>query len=259
LDEIDLRIAPSEHIAIVGLSGAGKSTLFGLLLGWHRLAQGQLHLDGVTCGAQAPTPLRRETAWVDPAIQVWNQSFLDNLTYASDQDQLQSLSQVLDAAQLRGVLQKLPDGLQTLLGEGGGLLSGGEGQRVRLARALLQPHARLVLLDEPFRGMDRTQRARFLTEARRWWKDATLLCITHDIEETRSFDRVLVIEGGRIVEDNAPAVLEATASRYRTLRDTERSVRERLWSSAQWRHLTIDQGSLRSTASDAAPSSGNSP
>ncbi len=112
-----------------------------------------------------------------------------------------SLAAALDQADLLDVLARLPDGLQTSLGDGGGLLSGGEGQRVRFGRALHRGDIRLAILDEPFRGLDREQRQRLLGQAREYWRGATLLCITHDLSETLSFDRVLVIDGGRIVED----------------------------------------------------------
>lgn len=248
LHAVDLRIEPGEHVAIVGKSGAGKSTLIGLLLGWHRLAEGQLRVDGRSLHAADQEALRRETAWVDPGIQIWNQSFLDNLGYASEDDALARVSPVIDAADLRGVLQKLPAGLQTLLGEGGGLLSGGEGQRVRLARALLQTGVRLALLDEPFRGTDRGQRAALLAQARDWWKDVTLLCVTHDVGETLPFGRVLVVEDGRIVEDGHPQQLAATASRYRELLDAETLVREQMWQGKQWRHIRMRDGRIEQAA-----------
>jgi ABC-type bacteriocin/lantibiotic exporter with double-glycine peptidase domain len=252
LQDVDLSIAAGEHIAIVGLSGAGKSTLLGLLLGWHRLAAGELQVDGARMTAAAQEQLRRATAWVDPAIQIWNRPLLDNLNFASDSEHFEQIGDVLKSADLRGVLQKLPEGLQTYLGEGGALLSGGEGQRVRLARALMQTGVRLALLDEPFRGVDRTQRARLLAQARGWWKDATLLCVTHDVAETLSFGRVLVVEGGRIVEDGAPAQLAASASRYRELLDAEKQVRERLWEGKHWRHIQIENGSIAATKTETA-------
>jgi ATP-binding cassette subfamily B protein len=245
LQSVDLKIAPGEHVAIVGMSGAGKSSLLGVLLGWHRLATGHLLIDGKRALARDIEAMRHETAWVDPAIQIWNRSLLDNLTYASDDDAALAVGDVIAAARLRGVTQKLPQGLQTLLGEGGGLLSGGEGQRVRLARALLSPTTRLALLDEPFRGMDRTQRRALLAEARSWWRSVTLLCVTHDVAETMEFDRVLVVEGGRIIEDGAPATLMARASRYRDLVDAEAAVAESMWEGDFWRRLTLVEGRLK--------------
>jgi ABC-type transport system involved in cytochrome bd biosynthesis fused ATPase/permease subunit len=244
LEEIALSIAPGEHVAIVGASGAGKSSLLGVLLGWHRLASGTLRLDGAPAAAADIQRLRQRTAWVDPAIQLWNRPFLDNLLYASEGSSLERVGPVLDAARLRGLLQKLPDGLQTYLGEGGGLLSGGEGQRVRLARAFLQQDVRLALLDEPFRGLDRTQRHELLLQARAWWQHATLLCVTHDVAETRAFDRVLVIEGGRIVEDGPPGELARQESRYREMLRAEQEVHERLWQDRRWRRIRVEDGAL---------------
>jgi ATP-binding cassette subfamily B protein len=247
LDAINLRIRPGEHVAIVGLSGAGKSTLLGLLLGWHRLGEGHIAVDGRVLGGAGQEALRRQTAWVDPAIQVWNRPLLDNLRYSSRDDALARIGDAIDAAHLRQVLQKLPQGLQTWLGEAGALLSGGEGQRVRLARALVQPGVRLALLDEPFRGLDREQRSRLLGDARRWWRGATMLCVTHDVGETLGFERVLVIEDGRIIEDGVPGRLAQTPSRYRELLGAEHRVRDELWNGDYWRRLTMQDGRLKPT------------
>jgi ABC-type transport system involved in cytochrome bd biosynthesis fused ATPase/permease subunit len=203
-----------------------------------------LQVDGAAPNAMSQERMRHETAWVDPAIQLWNRSFLDNLMYAADDMRFESINDVLESADLRQVLQKLPQGLQTLLGESGALLSGGEGQRLRLARAFMQSNVRLALLDEPFRGLDRTQRGKLLVQVRRWWQDATLLCVTHDVAETRSFDRVLVIEHGRIVEDGPPAQLAAVDSRYRELLDAETKLQERIWAGPQWRHIRAEGGRI---------------
>ncbi len=143
------------------------------------------------------------------------------------------------------VLEKLPDGLQSPLGEGGGLLSGGEGQRVRFARGALRPGVRLAILDEPFRGLDRDQRRELLVEARKLWAQVTLLCITHDVGETQAFDRVLVIEGGKVVEEGSPNELALQAgSRYAAMLEAEVAVRKGLWSGQVWRRLRLDNGKL---------------
>jgi len=245
LDEIDLEIEAGDHVAVVGPSGAGKTSLFGLLIGWHRPAGGRLLVDGEVLRDDRLLRLRTETAWLDPAIQIWNRSLLDNLRYGTDSNIMHPslpLSTVVEQANLKRILETLPDGFQTNLGEGGGLVSGGEGQRVRLGRAMLRPGVRLVLLDEPFRGLDRTQRGELLSRARLFWKGATLLCITHDVAETQSFDRVLVMRGGRIVEDGAtPALADDPDSRYRHLLDSERAL-ARVWSEGAWRRWRIIDG-----------------
>ena len=101
-------------------------------------------------------------------------------------------------------------------------------------------------MDEPFRGLDRSQRRELLTRARQHWRQSTLICITHDISETRSFDRVLVVDQGRIVEDDTPAALAARPdSHYSKLLAAEQAVRTTLWEGAEWRHLWIEEGRLQ--------------
>jgi ATP-binding cassette subfamily B protein len=113
---------------------------------------------------------------------------------------------------------------------------------VRLGRAFAQGDVRLVLLDEPFRGMDRDRRSALLADARKRWHGVTLLCVTHDVGETKLFDRVLVVDDGRIVEDGQPGRLAAVPSRYRRLLDAEHDVLDRLWDSGDWRRIVIRDG-----------------
>ena len=244
LEAIDVSIEAGSHVAVVGPSGSGKSSLFGLLLGWHFPDEGRVSIDGSILSGERLDALREKTAWVDPAVQLWNRSLVDNLRYGNGNGAKASLMTIVEQAELRSVLEMLPEGHQTKLGDGGGLVSGGEGQRVRLARAFMRPNVSLALLDEPFRGLGRGQRATLLRRARELWSDATLLCITHDVSETEGFDRVLVMEGGRLVEDGAPAALaEDTSSRYRALLDSERELMK-LWSEKTWRRFEIEDGKV---------------
>jgi ABC-type multidrug transport system fused ATPase/permease subunit len=245
LDKVSLDIAPGEHVAIVGPSGAGKSTLVGLLLGWLRAARGEIRVDGRLLDQEAIESLRRVTAWVDPSINLWNQSLLDNLRYGNDASRAWSLDEALKGADMLDILEALPEGLQTTLGEGGGLVSGGQGQRVRLARAMLRADVRLAILDEPFRGLDRERRARLLQESRRLWANVTLLCVTHDVLQTEAFDRVLVIEGGRVVENGPPSELLAReTSRYAQLLRADRQNHQMLWRGGTWRRWWLADGQL---------------
>ncbi len=166
LEAIDLEIEAGTHVAVVGPSGAGKSSLVGLLLGWLKPSQGSIIVNGNPLDCEQ---LRRFTAWVDPAVQLWNRSLAANLSYGSSAG-ASELSTAIDTALLRNVLESLPSGLQTSLGEGGALVSGGEGQRVRLGRAMLRSDVRLVILDEPFRGLDRDKRRELLARARQFWQ-----------------------------------------------------------------------------------------
>jgi ATP-binding cassette subfamily B protein len=110
---------------------------------------------------------------------------------------------------------------------------------------MLRSSTRLVILDEPFRGLDRSQRRSLLNRARELWKDATLLCVTHDVGETQVFDRVVVVEAGRIIEEGLPSALAVReGSRYQQLLQTEESIRRGLWSSGGWRRLRLEEGLL---------------
>jgi ATP-binding cassette subfamily B protein len=256
LEGVNLKIQPGEHLAIVGPSGAGKSSLVGLLLGWHRPSQGSIQVDGQALDGGRLGALRQQTTWVDPAVQLWNSSLYENLRYGMEQSEASPLSEVIQSADLYDVLERLPDGLKTTLGEGGGLVSGGEGQRVRLGRAMFRSSVRLAILDEPFRGLDREKRRNLLEQARRHWQGTTLLCITHDVGETRSFPRVLVIENGRIVEDGPPQDLAGQpGSRYGSLLSAEQAVRQDLWASTQWRKFTLDGGRLSESNGTQGPES----
>ncbi len=242
LRDVTLDIEPGEHVAIVGPSGAGKSTLVGVLLGWHGAARGEVLVDGEPLDESKLDDLRRETAWADPAVRLWNRSLVENLRYGGEGD---GFGAAIDSALLKEVLETMPDGMQTPLGEGGGLVSGGEGQRVRLARAMMRPQARLAILDEPFRGVGRDDRNLLLRRCRRLWSRATLLYVTHDVRQTLSFDRVAVLENGRLVESGRPSdLLSVAASRYAALLDADERARRTLWSGARWRRLWLEGGRL---------------
>lgn len=246
LDGLTVDIEAGSHVAVVGRSGAGKSSLVGLLLGWHRAASGTISMNGQPVSSGLPESLRARIAWIDPEVQLWNRTLLDNVTYgASTEARHAGVSDAIHGAELIEVLEDLPDGLQTPLGEGGARLSGGEGQRVRFARALVNAGAGLVILDEPFRGLEHDRRAALLARARTLWAGATMICVTHDVRHTTAFDRVLVIEGGQIVEDGTPAVLAAQpTSHYRAMLDHADSP---VWSGSQWRRLRVHDGHLSET------------
>ena len=246
LESIDLQISAGSHVAIVGASGAGKSTLAGILLGWHRPAAGCIRIDGEPLDYAR---LRRETAWAEPQTQLWNQPLFENLRYGAAADDPIPIADIVERADLRPVIERLPQGMQTCLGEGGALVSGGEGQRVRAGRALMKRTARLVILDEPARGLDRQSREALLAGARDQWRHSTMLCITHDIGDTAAFDRILVMDGGRIVEDGSPCDLAARPDgRYRALLDAEAGVREDVWGRKQWRRLRLRRGRIEECA-----------
>jgi ATP-binding cassette subfamily B protein len=249
LEGIDLHLPSGQHVAIVGSSGAGKSTLIGTLLGWHPVGDGSLQIDGLTLDGSRIADLRRDTTWVAPEVRLWNRSLLENITPTSPPESPPRPEQLRDS-ELLPLLESLPEGSLTPLGEGGGRVSGGEGQRIRIARGLGNSQVRLVLLDEAFRGLDRSQGRRLLDRIRKSSSTATLLWVTHDIEATLDLPRVVVLEGGRIVEDGPPKeLLEAAGSRYGSLLRADRRRHESWGTSGRiWRRLHLADGKLREDA-----------
>ena len=241
LHAVSLEIEAGSHVAIVGPSGAGKSSLAGVLLGWSKPSKGEVLVSGRLLDCEQ---LRSSTAWVDPAAQLWNRSLFANLSYGTTAE-AHDVGDAMDRAMLRNVVEGLPEGLHSKLGEGGGLVSGGEGQRVRFGRALLRKDVKLVILDEPFRGLDRERRRELLARAREGWSGTTLLCITHDLAETQVFDWVVVLERGSITEQGRPRELAGQAdSRYAQLLSAEEQGRRALWSGNTWRRLRVQAGQL---------------
>lgn len=248
LRDVDLQVSAGRHVAIVGASGAGKSSLVGLLLGWHRASAGVVRVNGAALEGAHLDAVRQATAWVDPEVQLWNRTLLDNLTYGSPAGATSRVGETVAGAALEEVLHRWPDGLQTVLGEGGARASGGEGQRVRVGRALLRHEARLAVLDEPFRGLDGKTRARLLARCRDTWAHATLLCITHDVAATRDFDEVVVMADGGIVERGTPMALEADPhSHYSRMLAAGLAAHQGLWSGPSWRRFAVSDGQILET------------
>ena len=250
LSNVTVSIRPGEHVGIVGTSGAGKSTLLGCLLGWYRPAHGEIRVDDRVLDANTLAQLRHETAWIDPQVHLFDRSLFDNLRYGNESTAADAVGDAISQSGLGPVFKHWPAGLQTSLGQAGAKLSGGEGQRVRIGRALCREQVRLAVLDEPTRGLGRGQRKLLLARMRRHFAAATLFCVTHDVSDTLQFDRVLVVEQGRVVENGCPAMLQANPdSRYRRLLDAESAADEGLWNCAGWRRIRIRRGVLRETAS----------
>lgn len=246
LDTFSLDIPAGQHVAIVGPSGAGKSSLLSLLLGLLRTASGRITANDTLLTEETYPSLRAATSWVDPSTQLWNQSLLANVEYATSGVASRSLEDVLIASNLFPVVDNLAEGLGTKMGWDGAFVSGGEGQRVRIARALLRAETKLAVLDEPFRGLDRNTRRRMLNEARRLWLNATMVFVSHDIGHALDFDRVLVVEDGKIVEDGHPLALRQEAgTRFRALLDAEEKAKNDVWHSQEWRRLRLKDGALQ--------------
>lgn len=242
LEDIDLAIPPGQHVAIVGRSGAGKSSLLGVLLGFQPLDGGRIEIDGEEVQPDRLPGFHAATAWLDPANRLFDTSMAENIAIGLPPGQALPLPRFLD-----DLLATLPDREHTRLGEAGLLLSGGEAQRVRVGRAMAHPNPRLALCDEPFNGLDREERRTMMATIRGHWAGTTLLCVTHDIADTAGFDRVVVLEGGHIVEDDEPRQLLGRPSLYGRLLAMEKQAERDLWGTG-WRRLHLERGRLHDHA-----------
>jgi ATP-binding cassette subfamily B protein len=246
LRDLTLDIAAGEHVAIVGRSGSGKSSLLGLLLGFWKPSAGALLIDGEPY-KQRRTELLGSTVWVDPSAQLWDSTIRDNVDYSvagADPEKRRSLVETAELSDLFDVIDRMERGFDTRVGPEGSLISGGEGQRVRLARGLRRADVRLVALDEAFRGLDRQTRQRLTNNVRAALKHSTLLSVSHDIHAALDFPRVLVVEDGQVVEDGVPQQLAARESRFKQLLAAEAHASSDLWGDASWRRLRVVAGEV---------------
>jgi ATP-binding cassette subfamily B protein len=245
LEGVNLDIPAGQHVAIVGASGSGKSTIVGLLLGIHEPAAGELRVDGQVLDRGGWQSLRDRTMWIDPAVQLWNDSIGANLEYACRDYSRRPALEVLESSDLLGVLASVERGLDAPVGAEGGFVSGGEGQRIRIGRALFRAGTRLALLDEPFRGLDRATRHKVLLEIRGLAIRSTMIFVSHDISHALGFERVLVIDGGRIIEDGSPQELSSQDSAFARLLAAEKEVLESAWGAQRWRRVRVEGGLVR--------------
>lgn len=208
LTAVSLRIPAGAHVAVVGASGSGKTSLLGVLLGTTTPTSGSVAL---SCPARP--------GWVAVDTRIWNRPLEANARYADPpaDSAAMPLAHRLAVAELTETAERLRVQGNPDLGEGGRRLSGGQGQRLRIARALGRPGQRLVVLDEPFQGLERDRRRRLMGVLRRHWSSATLVCATHDIDDTTGFDLVIVMRDGTVVEFGAPESLLGKDSHYRSL------------------------------------------
>lgn len=240
LADLNLSIAASEQVAIVGRSGSGKSSFISLLLGWLTPQSGELLVDGLAANPERIARLREQTVVIDSQMYLWNRPLFDNLVFGSQGYSSQDLETAVNDSLLQEDLERYAQGLAQPLGENGSRLSGGEGQRVRVARGLLRADPKLVLLDEPFVGMGSQQRRQLRQALRKRWPQSTLLFVVHDLQEVMDFSRVLVFGGGRILEDGEPKALrDQPGSAFGLMCTDEAQLKDRLFAQSGWPSIQI--------------------
>ena len=198
-EHLRLDIKQGQSIAIVGASGSGKTTLFNML---ERLYDygGSIHVGDVELKDISIDTWRNALGTITQDTYIFHASFEDNIRLARPDASETDLEYAIDRASLRSVVERLPEGIHTIVGSGGHGLSGGERQRVALARLFLRK-PQVVLLDEPLEGLDQVTRKALHRDLMEYVQDKTCLYITHQLEGLEQMDRILFMDKGQIVED----------------------------------------------------------
>lgn len=216
LADFSLTINPGETVAVVGPSGAGKTTLFQLIQRFYDPESGSVRIDGVALRDADPADIRARMAMVPQETVIFAASARDNLRYGrwdADDDALWAAAEAGNAAEF---LRKLPDGLDTYMGEGGARLSGGQRQRIAIARAILRD-APILLLDEATSALDAESERLVQDALEKLMHQRTTIVIAHRLATVRAADRIIVMNDGRIVEEGNHASLSRAGGLYARL------------------------------------------
>jgi len=216
LDRVSYSVAPGEKVAIVGPSGAGKSTIFQLILRFYDPLSGVITFDGVSLRNLDPLALRRQIALVPQEAVVFAASARDNIRFGRPEASDVEVEQAADLALAREFIDRLPQGFDTPIGERGATISGGQRQRLAIARAILR-NAPLLLLDEATSSLDAESEMLVKTALEHLMQHRTTLVIAHRLATVLSCDRIMVMDAGRIVEEGKHEQLVGRGGLYARL------------------------------------------
>ena len=216
LDRLSLSVAAGETIAIVGPSGAGKTTLFQLLLRFYDPQSGNITIDGLALPAWPLAALRAAIAIVPQDTVIFSADAMENIRYGKPSASNAEVIAAAQAAQAHGFLEALPQGYQTFLGERGVRLSGGQRQRIAIARAILKD-APLLLLDEATSALDAESEQAVQRAIESAARHRTTLIVAHRLSTVRRADRVIVLDGGKVIESGSPSQLLDQGGMYARL------------------------------------------
>lgn len=216
LNDFNLAIRPGERVGLVGFSGAGKSTVLSLLQRFFDVSGGRVSIDGHDVRDVTQASLRAVMAVVPQDISLFHRSVLENIRYARPDATEAEVMAAAEMAHCRDFIEAMPEGFATMVGDRGVKLSGGQRQRLAIARALLK-NAPILLLDEATSALDTESEQAIQQALDRLMAGRTVIAIAHRLSTLQSFDRIIVMDQGRIVDDGAPAVLAVRPGPYRDL------------------------------------------
>ncbi len=220
LDDFSLDIRPGETVAVVGPSGAGKTTLFQMIQRFYDPNSGEVRVDGVALPLADPADVRARISMVPQETVIFAASARDNLRYGRWEADDAALWAAAEAANAAEFLRKLPDGLDTYMGEAGARLSGGQRQRIAIARAILRDTP-ILLLDEATSALDAESEKLVQDALDNLMANRTTIVIAHRLATVRAADRIIVMDGGRIVEQGTHVELTAAKGLYARLADLQ--------------------------------------
>ncbi len=220
LKGFSLTVRPGETVALVGPSGAGKSTVFRLLLRFYDPQSGVVAVDGVDVRQADPAQVRGRFAWVSQEAPLFSGSAADNVRFGRDAATDEEMRDAADRAQARAFVEALPQGFDTPLGERGKTLSGGQRQRLAIARALIR-HAPILLLDEATSALDAENERLVQAALDQAMEERTTLVIAHRLATVLRADRIVVMDGGQVVEQGTHHDLVARGGLYARLAELQ--------------------------------------
>jgi len=223
LDGVSLRLNPGGRMAVVGPSGAGKSTVANLAVRFWDPCSGAIRLGGVDLRDLPQEDLRRQIGVVGQETKLFSTTLRGNLRLARPDATDDELFEVLRRARLDELVERLPKGLDTWLGEEGMRFSGGERQRLAIARALLKD-APILILDEPTANLDPVTEGEVLDSLFDLFQDRSILLISHRLVHMEAMDEILVLDSGRVVERGTQSALMSAGGLYRRMLDVQNEV-----------------------------------